>query len=160
MSRDDRFAASRSRSPSHSPMDFYRSKSRSYIPTGSYDKTNLRDRSGNTRGESGLIADDRSHASIQNNYINIQKYRDRLRSDSNSADNSEKRKYRRDEYRQHSYNKGAYKRDISQDRTEPAYISRQQSPRTPGDLSADNLMKDLANNGVEGYYKKLGERYR
>ena len=48
---------------------------------------------------------------------------------------------------------------MSQDRSEPAFISRQPSPRTPHDLSADNLMKDLANSGVDGYYKKLGERY-
>ena len=34
------------------------------------------------------------------------------------------------------------------------------SPHTPRELSQDRLMKDLANSGVEGYYKKLGERYR
>ena len=79
---------SRSRSPTQSALDFYKNKSRTMNPTYDLSKPTLRDRSRNaavpSNVESLTMPDDRSQRSIHNNFINIEKYRDRLRSRSNT----------------------------------------------------------------------------
>ena len=44
--RNDDLGASRNRSPSHSPLDFCRSKGEDFVPARTYEQSNYRERSG------------------------------------------------------------------------------------------------------------------